>query len=91
MYCYYSASYQAYYGNPVFVDDDLSTYWAEPHQFFTWWKNNIERRYIMPLVLCYVMSTHTGDHNVRRLQCAFTRGTIIMMTMYAYNDGDTVR
>jgi hypothetical protein len=23
---------------------DPSTHWCEPHQLFTWWKNNVERR-----------------------------------------------
>jgi hypothetical protein len=35
---------EAYYGGPPFVENDLSTYWSEPHQLYTWWKNNVERR-----------------------------------------------
>lgn len=29
---------------PPFYEQDESTYWTEPHQLFTWWKNNVERR-----------------------------------------------
>ena len=40
-------SYQSeemYYGGPVFKEFDASTFWTEPHQLYTWWKNNVERR-----------------------------------------------
>jgi hypothetical protein len=33
-----------YYGGPPFIPDDASTHWTEPHQLYTWWKNNIERK-----------------------------------------------
>jgi len=35
---------EAYYGGPPFIENDLSTHWSEPHQLYTWWKNNVERR-----------------------------------------------
>lgn len=35
---------ERYYGGPQFVYDDTSTHWSEPHQLYTWWKNNVERR-----------------------------------------------
>ena len=35
---------EAYYGGPPFVAQDPSTHWSEPHQLYTWWKNNVERR-----------------------------------------------
>lgn len=35
---------EGYYGGPPFVDADPSTHWSEPHQLYTWWKNNVERR-----------------------------------------------
>lgn len=35
---------EGYYGGPPFVDPDPSTHWSEPHQLYTWWKNNVERR-----------------------------------------------
>ena len=35
---------EEYYGGPIFIFDDASTHWTEPHQLYTWWKNNIERR-----------------------------------------------
>jgi len=30
-------------GNSLFCAHDNSTYWTKPQQFFTWWKNNVER------------------------------------------------
>lgn len=35
---------EAYFGGPPFCATDASTHWFEPHQFYTWWKNNIERK-----------------------------------------------
>lgn len=35
---------EAFYGGPHFADNDASTHWSEPHQLYTWWKNNVERR-----------------------------------------------
>ena len=35
---------ETYYGGPPFVHHDPSTHWSEPHQLYTWWKNNVERR-----------------------------------------------
>jgi len=35
---------EGYYGGPPFVSLDPSTHWSEPHQLYTWWKNNVERR-----------------------------------------------
>ena len=35
---------ERFYGGPPFVFDDASTHWTEPHQLYTWWKNNVERR-----------------------------------------------
>lgn len=32
------------FGGVVFDENDLGSYWTAPHQFFTWWKNNVERR-----------------------------------------------
>jgi hypothetical protein len=37
-------SEQYYYGGIPFNQHDLSTHWADVHQFFNWWKNNIERK-----------------------------------------------
>ena len=34
----------ALYGGPPFVLNDFRTHWSEPHQLYTWWKNNIERK-----------------------------------------------
>jgi len=31
-------------GGTAFNIRDKSTYWTQPSQFFTWWKNNVERR-----------------------------------------------
>jgi hypothetical protein len=33
-----------YYGGTPFIFHDTSTHWTEPHQLYTWWKNNIERK-----------------------------------------------
>lgn len=38
------SSEEMYYGGPPFIHDDSSTHWSEPHQLYTWWKNNVERR-----------------------------------------------
>ena len=38
------AAEESYYGGPTFIENDASTHWTEPHQLYTWWKNNIERR-----------------------------------------------
>ena len=35
---------ESYYGGSPFNMSDPSTHWCEPHQLFTWWKNNVERR-----------------------------------------------
>ena len=35
---------EIYYGGSPFNIADPSTHWCEPHQLFTWWKNNVERR-----------------------------------------------
>jgi hypothetical protein len=35
---------EAFFGGPPFSAADPSTHWFEPHQFYTWWKNNIERK-----------------------------------------------
>ena len=35
---------ESYYGGSPFNIIDPSTHWCEPHQLFTWWKNNVERR-----------------------------------------------
>ena len=32
------------FGGTAFVKDDPTTYWNEPPQFYTWWKNNVERK-----------------------------------------------
>ena len=32
------------YGGPPFHPSDPSTHWSEPHQLYTWWKNNVERK-----------------------------------------------
>ena len=32
------------FGGVPFNEDDLSSHWTAPHQFFTWWKNNVERK-----------------------------------------------
>jgi hypothetical protein len=37
-------SEEEYYGGPPFIADDASTHWTEPHQLYTWWKNNVERK-----------------------------------------------
>eukprot|EP01035_Chromulina_nebulosa_P020736 gene20736-26886_t len=38
------AEEEAHYGGPPFIVNNSSTYWTEPTQLYTWWKNNIERR-----------------------------------------------
>lgn len=38
------AEEEQYYGGTTFNYYDAGTYWTEPHQLYTWWKNNIERR-----------------------------------------------
>jgi hypothetical protein len=38
------AEEEQYYGGTAFIYHDAGTYWTEPHQLYTWWKNNIERR-----------------------------------------------
>lgn len=30
-------------GGTVFDSDNISTYWSDPRQLLTWWKNNVER------------------------------------------------
>jgi hypothetical protein len=35
---------ELYFRGTAFNAAELSTYWTEPHQLFTWWKNNVERR-----------------------------------------------
>jgi hypothetical protein len=35
---------EGHYGGPPFMPDDPSTHWSEPHQLYTWWKNNVERK-----------------------------------------------
>ncbi len=35
---------EEYFGGPPFDLSDPATYWCEPSQLYTWWKNNIERR-----------------------------------------------
>lgn len=37
-------SEESYYGGPPFIEADAATHWTEPHQLYTWWKNNVERR-----------------------------------------------
>lgn len=32
------------FGGVLFEEEDPSSYWTTPHQYFTWWKNNVERR-----------------------------------------------
>lgn len=37
--------FQCFYkGGPIFDSSDPSTHWSEPHQLYTWWKNNVERK-----------------------------------------------
>ncbi len=38
------AAEESYFGGPPFLEQDASTHWTEPHQLYTWWKNNVERR-----------------------------------------------
>ena len=35
---------QMYYGGPSYDIRDPTTHWSEPHQLYTWWKNNVERK-----------------------------------------------
>jgi hypothetical protein len=35
---------QMYYGGPTYDIRDPTTHWSEPHQLYTWWKNNVERK-----------------------------------------------
>jgi hypothetical protein len=35
---------ERYYGGAPFVRNNPATYWTEPHQLYTWWKNNVERK-----------------------------------------------
>lgn len=39
-----SSQHHQYFGGIKFDVNDPSSYWSEPHQFFTWWKNNVERK-----------------------------------------------
>ena len=39
-----SASFAEVLGGISFNDDDVTSHWTQPRQFFTWWKNNVERR-----------------------------------------------
>lgn len=39
-----SLSFAEVLGGISFDDDDISSHWTHPRQFFTWWKNNVERR-----------------------------------------------
>lgn len=38
------AIFQAQLGGTAISHSDIRTFWTEPQQFFTWWKNNIERK-----------------------------------------------
>lgn len=31
-------------GGTTLEEEDLTTYWTDPNQFMTWWKNNVERK-----------------------------------------------
>ncbi len=42
--CMNSSHQISHYGGPLFDKNDASTYWTMPIQFYTWWKNNIERK-----------------------------------------------
>ena len=37
-------AYQDGLGGTFYDEADTSTYWTQPQQFCTWWKNNVERK-----------------------------------------------
>lgn len=37
-------AYQDGLGGTFYDESDTSTYWTQPQQFCTWWKNNVERK-----------------------------------------------
>ena len=37
-------AYQDGLGGTLYDEADTSTYWTQPQQFCTWWKNNVERK-----------------------------------------------
>lgn len=43
-YCIHNGHEELLYGPSKFDKDNTSTYWTESIQYFTWWKNFIERR-----------------------------------------------
>lgn len=39
-----SSAFLELFGGTDFIRDDPSTFWTIPSHFFTWWKNNVERK-----------------------------------------------
>jgi hypothetical protein len=53
-----------FYGGTPFVVTKQNTYWCESHQFFTWWKNNIERKTKFRVLIQGAL--HTGGDSRKR-------------------------
>ena len=60
-YCIQNIHEESLYGPSKFKQDDLSTYWAEPSQYSSWWKNFIERKAAYEKLVTLAKETHGSD------------------------------
>ena len=79
---------EAYYGGPPFVENDLSTYWSEPHQLYTWWKNNVERRTKYKII--HDDSLYVGNDPRRVARARWCQVIVTLSEIIRSSSGSTV-
>lgn len=54
------------FGGIEYIESDKSTYWSEPNQFLTWWKNNVERKDKFTKIVLRALGNNSRDINSLR-------------------------
>lgn len=60
-YCIQNIQEELLYGPSKFDKDDPSTYWTEPTQYSSWWKNFIERKAAYERLVSWARETQGSD------------------------------
>ena len=64
-------------GGTQLLESDYSTHWISPTQFFTWWKNNVERKAKFDILLQLGQSSSDRPGDDQRL--AFLKDKLHMI------------
>jgi hypothetical protein len=78
-----------YYGGPPFLVDDASTHWTEPHQLYTWWKNNVERK--VKYKVLQEDATYSGPDHRRAARARWCAVVVSLAEVIRCSSGSTLQ